>query len=162
MDSCGYIIVDSCIISFNFNCVMELKQFYNIATKVSRRKKCYYFWWSTWLIKQGVYSVCMVVSWHGNVFRITGPLWEESIGHDGAIDKAESGCCISDDIYDDWGSHWYSKGPYSISQEICNCLPLVLLSLLTLCHSSHVIALVIFASVASHVLGELPDYLASS
>ena len=28
-----------------------MKQFYNIATKVSSRKKCYYFWWSTWLIK---------------------------------------------------------------------------------------------------------------
>ena len=114
------------------------------------------------LIKRGVYSVCMVVSWHGNVFRITGPLWEKSIGHDGAIDKAESWCCISDDSNDDWGSHWYSKGSYSMSQEICNCLPLVLLPLLTLCHSSHVIALVIFARVASHVLGELPDYLASS
>ena len=30
---------------------MQLKQFYNIATKVSSRKKCYYFWWSTWLIR---------------------------------------------------------------------------------------------------------------
>ena len=29
---------------------MQLKQFYNIATEVSSRKKCYYFWWSTWLI----------------------------------------------------------------------------------------------------------------
>ena len=29
---------------------MQLKQFYNIATKVSSRKKCYYFWWSTWLL----------------------------------------------------------------------------------------------------------------
>ena len=28
---------------------MQLKQFYDIATKVSCRKKCYYFWWSTWL-----------------------------------------------------------------------------------------------------------------
>ena len=32
----GYIMVDSCIISFNFNCIMQLKQFYNI---VSSRKK---------------------------------------------------------------------------------------------------------------------------
>ena len=31
---------------------MQLKQFYNIATKVSGRKKCYYFWWSTWLINK--------------------------------------------------------------------------------------------------------------
>ena len=50
MTSYGYIIVGLCIISFNLNCIMQLKQFYNIATKVSSRKKCYYFWWSTWLI----------------------------------------------------------------------------------------------------------------
>ena len=48
--SYGYIIVDSCKISFNLNCIMQLKQFYNIVTKVSSRKKCYYFWWSTWLV----------------------------------------------------------------------------------------------------------------
>ena len=29
---------------------MQLKQFYDIATKVSSRKKCYYFWWSPWLL----------------------------------------------------------------------------------------------------------------
>ena len=46
----GDIIVDSCMISFNLNCIMWLKQFYDIATKVSCRKKCYYFWWSTWLM----------------------------------------------------------------------------------------------------------------
>ena len=45
-----YIIVDLCITSFNLNYIMQLKQFYNIATKVSSRKKCYYVWWSTWLI----------------------------------------------------------------------------------------------------------------
>ena len=45
------IIMDSCILSFHLNCIMQLKQFYNIATKVSSRKKCYYFWWSTWLIR---------------------------------------------------------------------------------------------------------------
>ena len=28
---------------------MQLKQFYNMATKVNSIKKCYYFWWSTWL-----------------------------------------------------------------------------------------------------------------
>ena len=43
-------IVYSCRISFNLNCI--IKQFYNIATKVSSRKKCYYFWWSTWLLKR--------------------------------------------------------------------------------------------------------------
>ena len=36
-----HIIVDSCIILFNLNCIMQLKQFYNRATKVSSRKKCY-------------------------------------------------------------------------------------------------------------------------
>ena len=30
--SYGYIIMDLCIISFNLNCTMHLKQFYNIAT----------------------------------------------------------------------------------------------------------------------------------
>ena len=29
---------------------MQLKQFFDIAIKVSSRKKCYYFWWSTWLL----------------------------------------------------------------------------------------------------------------
>ena len=37
----------SCIIAFHLNCIMQLKQFYNIASKVSCRKKCFYFWWST-------------------------------------------------------------------------------------------------------------------
>ena len=36
--------------SLNLNCIMQLKQFYNTATKVSSRRKCYYFWWSTWLL----------------------------------------------------------------------------------------------------------------
>ena len=45
-----YVIVDSCILSFNLNCIMDLKQFYDIATKLSSRKKCYCFWWSTWLL----------------------------------------------------------------------------------------------------------------
>ena len=45
----GYIIVDSCMISFNLNFIMQLKQFYDIANKVSCRKQCYYFWWSAWL-----------------------------------------------------------------------------------------------------------------
>ena len=43
--------MDPRIISFKLNCIMQLKQFYNIATKVSSRKKCYYFWWSTWLLR---------------------------------------------------------------------------------------------------------------
>ena len=50
MTSYGYIRLDSRIISFNLKCIMQLKQFYNIATKVSSRKKCYYFWWSAWLL----------------------------------------------------------------------------------------------------------------
>ena len=53
MTSYGDIIVDSCIISFSLNCIMQLKQFYNIATKVSSRKRCNYFWWSTWLVYWG-------------------------------------------------------------------------------------------------------------
>ena len=35
----GYIIVDLCIVSFNFNLIMQLKPFYDIATEVSSRKK---------------------------------------------------------------------------------------------------------------------------
>ena len=30
---------------------MQLKQFYNIAAKVTSRKRGYYFWWSIWLIR---------------------------------------------------------------------------------------------------------------
>ena len=48
--SYGNIKMDVCIITFNLNCIMQLMQFYNIATKVSSRKKCYYFWCSTWLL----------------------------------------------------------------------------------------------------------------
>ena len=43
MNSYGYIIVDLCIIWFDLNCIMQLKQFYNIATKVSSRKKVLLF-----------------------------------------------------------------------------------------------------------------------
>ena len=50
MTSYDYIIVDSSITSFNLNYIMQLKQSCNIATKVSSRKKYYYFWSSTWLI----------------------------------------------------------------------------------------------------------------
>ena len=39
------------MISFNLNCIMQLKQFYDIATKVRNRKRCYYFWWSTWPLR---------------------------------------------------------------------------------------------------------------
>ena len=39
MTSYGFIIVDSCIISFNLNFIIQGKQFYYIATKVSSRKK---------------------------------------------------------------------------------------------------------------------------
>ena len=62
MTSYGDIIEDSCIITFNLNCIMQLKQFYNIATKVSSRKKCYYFWWSTWLLKTALGSFYGVVN----------------------------------------------------------------------------------------------------
>ena len=64
MTSFGYIIVNSCIISLNLNCILQLKQFYNIATKVSCRKKCYYFWWSTWLNKEAPSSVSHSICCH--------------------------------------------------------------------------------------------------
>ena len=41
MTSYGYIImivVDSCMISFNFDCIMQLKKSYHIATNVCSRK----------------------------------------------------------------------------------------------------------------------------
>ena len=53
MTSYGYIIiikVDSCMIWFHFDCIMQLKKSYHIATNVCSRKKCYYFWWSPWLL----------------------------------------------------------------------------------------------------------------
>ena len=39
VNSSGYIIEDSCMISFDLIRIMQLKQFYNVATKVSSRKK---------------------------------------------------------------------------------------------------------------------------
>ena len=36
---------------------MQLKQFYNIASKVSSRKKCYNFWWSIYLTDKGALPV---------------------------------------------------------------------------------------------------------
>ena len=61
--SCGYIIMDLCIISFSLNCIVQLKQFYNIATKVSSRKKCYYFWWSTWLLMFLIFNDSLSSYW---------------------------------------------------------------------------------------------------
>ena len=51
MASYGYIIVDLCLLSLHLNCIMQLKQFYNIATKVSSKKRATTFgdqpyWWS--------------------------------------------------------------------------------------------------------------------
>ena len=43
MTSYDYIIVDSFIILFNLKCIMQLKQYCNIATKVSNRKKMLLF-----------------------------------------------------------------------------------------------------------------------
>ena len=62
----GYILMDACIISFNLNCIMQFKQFYKKATKISSRKKCYYFWWSTWLFS-------WVFTWLNDIV-ILGPL----------------------------------------------------------------------------------------
>ena len=58
-DFYGYIVVDSCIIPLNLNCIRQFKQFYNIATKVSSRKKCYYFWWSPWLHSNKFSLLCV-------------------------------------------------------------------------------------------------------
>ena len=43
------------MISLNLNCIMQLKQLYNIATKVSSRKLCYNVWWSTWMVKGNIF-----------------------------------------------------------------------------------------------------------
>ena len=53
LTSYGYVIVNSCITSFHLNCIMQLKQIYNIATQVSSRKSAATFgylpdWWSLW------------------------------------------------------------------------------------------------------------------
>ena len=53
MTSHGYIImiiVDSCMIWFDCDCIMQLKKSNHIVTNVCSRKKCYYFWWSPWLL----------------------------------------------------------------------------------------------------------------
>ena len=42
---------------------MQFKQFYNIATKGSGRKKCYYFWWSTWLFSRQLNCRSLRCSW---------------------------------------------------------------------------------------------------
>ena len=61
----GYIIVNYGIISFNFNCIMELKQFYNIATKVSGRKKVLLllviYLTDNRLHDNGLYNLCNVL-----------------------------------------------------------------------------------------------------
>ena len=68
---------------------MQPKQFWNIATKVSSRDKCYYFWWSTWLLinrvcrcytRERVTKLFMMTSSNGNIFRVTGPLCGEFTG----------------------------------------------------------------------------------
>ena len=63
--------MDSSIISFNLDCITQLKQFYNIATKVSSRKKCYYFWWSTWLVRR-LWSISLYKSYESTTaYKIT-------------------------------------------------------------------------------------------
>ena len=78
---------------------MQLKQFYYKATNVSSRKKCYYFWWSTWLImwrwllhgyvwifgsewhrSSMAMGLIMMTSSNGNFFRVTGHLCGEFTG----------------------------------------------------------------------------------
>ena len=63
-----YFIVDSCIHSLNLKCIIQLKQFYNIATKVSSTKKWYYFWWFTWLLNSTmIKAVVMSKRCHRNM-----------------------------------------------------------------------------------------------
>ena len=47
-------------------------------TKGQLRGKCFHLMTSSW---RYILSISRMTSWHGNVFRITGPLWGESIGH---------------------------------------------------------------------------------
>ena len=67
---------------------MQLKHFYNVATKVSSRKKCYYFWWSTRLLsilnlfsqsQKSFYRQISVTRYrhHENVCTTFVPLWIE-------------------------------------------------------------------------------------
>ena len=48
---------------------MQFKQFYNIATKVSSRKRCNYFWWSNWLVRHLTGDSLMTI-WLGYFFSI--------------------------------------------------------------------------------------------
>ena len=77
MTSYDYIIVDSCIISFNLNCIMQSKQFYNIATKVSSRKVLLLL--VIYLTAEGIPN-SMMTSSIGNIFRVTGHLCGEFTG----------------------------------------------------------------------------------
>ena len=58
--SYGYIIVALCIISFNMNRIMQLKQLFNISTKVSGRKSATTF---------GDLPDCLVDAWCRLSFR---------------------------------------------------------------------------------------------
>ena len=50
---------------------MQLKQLYNIATKFSSRKKCYYFWWSTWLLNnRRCHFTVLVAIGHGARYTV--------------------------------------------------------------------------------------------
>ena len=54
MTSYGYVIMDSCIISFNLNWIMQSRQFYNIATEVSRQSATSFGdlpdWWMPYVV----------------------------------------------------------------------------------------------------------------
>ena len=58
---------------------MQLKQFCNIATKISSRKKCYYFWWSTGLISAQIPSIYYNVSFENWDLHKGGGIDETSI-----------------------------------------------------------------------------------
>ena len=96
MISCGYIImiiVDSCIIWFHLDCIMQLKKSYYmyIATNVSSRKSATTFGdLPDWLVSMilavsmqnlFMHTCGMMTSSNGNIFRVTGPFCWEFTGH---------------------------------------------------------------------------------
>ena len=96
MISCGYIImiiVDSCIIWFHLDCIMQLKKSYYmyIVTNVSSRKSATTFcdlpdWLVSMILAVSMqhllmHTCGMMTSSNGNIFRVTGPFCWEFTGH---------------------------------------------------------------------------------
>ena len=58
------IIVEFYMVWFHFDCIMQLKKSWHIATNVCSRKKCHYFWWSPWLLMGHTCAVEFGNHWH--------------------------------------------------------------------------------------------------